>query len=365
MSDGYVLMKRYASDKERGSAFAVPELMDPAVGGAFQSLLDPSQAKTAYRWLTGDPVPDYAELDAGRQLRALEMVSALHRSAGVPLLVLIDGLGILAQVGPEAMWSMLKQMIESFTAGAAWLVIAGLDEAWTAVPADVEARLQRPGVLQLADLSTQETKALLEIYAGGDTGLRYETIDAIREHSARKPRGILAIAHELFEIHSGALQAATPQEAKQAATHSKAQIRSVKSGTERVGAPEHVAAHPDNPALVDELGRRPFAEVIGARIEEVRGRDTDVPQEGSAFMVNIHGPWGAGKTSVLNFLRAYLQDTGRPPERRWIVVEFNAWRSKRQQPPWWAFIKEIHAQAVHQLDWRDSIRLRMVGSGGA
>jgi hypothetical protein len=115
-------------------------------------------------------------------------------------------------------------------------------------------------------------------------------------------------------------------------------------------AAEHVAAHADNPALIDELGRKPFAEVIAARIEEVRqARPSDEEQHAGAFIINLHGPWGAGKTSVLNFLKAHLQDPSRPPAQRWIVVEFNAWRHQRLQPPWWTLIKQIHAQAVKQL----------------
>jgi hypothetical protein len=124
-------------------------------------------------------------------------------------------------------------------------------------------------------------------------------------------------------------------------------------------AAESVAAHADNPALVDELGRRPFADIIAARIEEVRAsRRSGRVQEPGAFMVNLHGPWGAGKTSVLNFLKANLQDQTRPPNERWVVIEFNAWRSQRLQPPWWTLIKEIKTQAAQQLGLRKSVPLR-------
>lgn len=110
-------------------------------------------------------------------------------------------------------------------------------------------------------------------------------------------------------------------------------------------APERVAAHADDPAVVDDLGRRPFAEVIGARIEEVRRHQDHRPSGDTdlGFMVHIHGPWGSGKTSVLNFLKRYLQD------RRWVVVEFNAWRHQRMRPPWWMLIRTIYRDAKRQL----------------
>ena len=122
---------------------------------------------------------------------------------------------------------------------------------------------------------------------------------------------------------------------------------------------ERVAAHADNPALVDELGRRPFAEVIAQRIDEVhRAAQTGTSQDAGAFVINLHGPWGSGKTSVLNFLKENLQDETRAAKEQWVVVDFNAWRHQRLQPPWWTLIKQIHVQALGQLDRMASARLR-------
>jgi hypothetical protein len=127
---------------------------------------------------------------------------------------------------------------------------------------------------------------------------------------------------------------------------------------------ERVGAHADDPAIVDELGRRPFAEVIAARIEDVRKtqaafRAMGDKSAGGAFMVHIHGPWGAGKTSVLNFLRDHLQDKKRCPAQQWVVVEFNAWRQQRIRPPWWTLIKEIYMQSARQLGFFRSLQLRV------
>jgi hypothetical protein len=121
---------------------------------------------------------------------------------------------------------------------------------------------------------------------------------------------------------------------------------------------EAVPMHGDEPATVDQLQRRPFAEVVGARMDEVRGTQRRAGGEGGAFMVHVHGPWGAGKTSVLNFLRAYLQDGERPAEQRWVVVDFNAWRHQRIRPPWWSLLREVYAQAARQLGTRRSLWLR-------
>jgi KAP family P-loop domain len=126
---------------------------------------------------------------------------------------------------------------------------------------------------------------------------------------------------------------------------------------------ERVVAQSDDPATVDELFRRPFAEVIAARMEEVWTAQSAKPTAGhaapaGAFMIHLHGPWGAGKTSVLNFLRENLQDERRPLATRWVVIDFNAWRNQRIRPPWWTLIKEVYTQAARQLGPARSLWLR-------
>ena len=109
---------------------------------------------------------------------------------------------------------------------------------------------------------------------------------------------------------------------------------------------ERVSTHADEPADVDELGRRAFADILADRIREAR--DSSIGPDPSAFIVHLHGPWGSGKTTVLNFLEANLSA---PPES-WIVVKFNAWRDQRLQPPWWRLITTIYAGARSKLGWR-------------
>lgn len=110
---------------------------------------------------------------------------------------------------------------------------------------------------------------------------------------------------------------------------------------------ERVSTHADEPASYDELGREAFADILAERIFEAweAGKAT---KDAGAFIVHLHGPWGSGKSSVLNFLEANL---ARRPER-WIVVKFNAWRDQRLQPPWWRLITTIYADARAQLGWR-------------
>lgn len=120
-----------------------------------------------------------------------------------------------------------------------------------------------------------------------------------------------------------------------------------------------VPIHHDAPAAVDELGRRPFAEVLARRIRQ-SFRFAAAGGVPSAFAVHLHGPWGSGKTSVLNFLEDELRKGERAPgsgqaeargaenhgpEARWIVVRFDAWKHQRIRPPWWPLIREVYEQA--------------------
>jgi hypothetical protein len=103
----------------------------------------------------------------------------------------------------------------------------------------------------------------------------------------------------------------------------------------------------DDPAMVDALERGPFAAVLATRIVEIRNSErTDDPEGDRAFMVHLHGPWGSGKSSILNFLREELQKPGQ--EKPALVVPFNAWKQQRMRPPWWALMNTIYRGAMER-----------------
>lgn len=117
----------------------------------------------------------------------------------------------------------------------------------------------------------------------------------------------------------------------------------------------------DDPSRVDWLNRRPFAEVMAIRVSELWGNGPEGSTASErSFAVHIHGPWGAGKTSVLNFLREKLESGDRG--HKWVVIDFNAWRHQRIRPPWWSLIRQVYQQALTTLkmqkDWGAVLRLR-------
>lgn len=116
--------------------------------------------------------------------------------------------------------------------------------------------------------------------------------------------------------------------------------------------------HLDSPSDVDYLGRKGFAEALGVRLNRVWSESSALAggsrESRGSFVLHMHGPWGSGKTSLLNFLKRELQ----PPRAArvdaegpgtWVVVEFNAWQHQRINPPWWPLLDAFYAGAVSQL----------------
>lgn len=127
--------------------------------------------------------------------------------------------------------------------------------------------------------------------------------------------------------------------------------------------PGRVPYHPDDPATVDLLGRAHVALVIwgllksirrGGKIRRWRRTDRDTPQTRTdgAFLIHLHGPWGSGKSSLLNFIRqrnpAPSRDRDRP-RTPWVIVEFNAWQQQHLGAAWWELIDQVYRQGQLQL----------------
>ncbi len=131
--------------------------------------------------------------------------------------------------------------------------------------------------------------------------------------------------------------------------------------------------HLDTPATVDHLGRRGFARALAIRLEKIwremnpvgvkKAAATHAPR--GSFILHLHGEWGSGKSSILEFLRTALTakreaDSPRTPAvaAPWIVVDFNAWQNQRLDPPWWPLLDAIYRQAARQLSWGQRLAFR-------
>ena len=100
----------------------------------------------------------------------------------------------------------------------------------------------------------------------------------------------------------------------------------------------------DSPASQDLLRRRPFASYIASRLVAI-WKDMETDRTQSSFILHVDGRWGSGKTTLLRFIKAALE--ARHPG--WVVVDFDAWRHQRTNPPWWALRQELYQQGVRSL----------------
>lgn len=112
---------------------------------------------------------------------------------------------------------------------------------------------------------------------------------------------------------------------------------------------EHVEPQSDEPTLIDQLGRRAFAQALVERMDKIHskgGRD--------GFAAHIHAPWGAGKTSVLLMMRDLMTAENRKAGGEgigplWVIVDFNAWEQQRRNPPWWPLIEAVKGSCLERL----------------
>src|SRR5690242_2661839 len=85
--------------------------------------------------------------------------------------------------------------------------------------------------------------------------------------------------------------------------------------TEHINQPQLSA---DKPVLTpdqDRLGYKEFARALATSITYM------APQEG--LVMAIYGPWGSGKTTVLNFITHFINEM--PESERAVVIQFNPW----------------------------------------
>jgi hypothetical protein len=130
--------------------------------------------------------------------------------------------------------------------------------------------------------------------------------------------------------------------------------------------PDAVPTLSDQPADIDLLGRKAFAEALVSRIRDERSRSHSQKRslrarEGlqedcdpDSFMLHLEGPWGSGKSSLLGFMRDELRKEPDP----WVVVEFNAWQHQHVGEPLWFLIRDVYRTAVREAGLGGKLRLR-------
>ncbi|MFH8251498.1 P-loop NTPase fold protein [Microbacterium sp. B2969] len=104
------------------------------------------------------------------------------------------------------------------------------------------------------------------------------------------------------------------------------------------------------------LNRETFVESIVALLEKV-GR-----QQNSSVL-GLIGPWGSGKSSILNGIANRMRSTERT-ERRWVITEFNPWYYQDLASLQSGFFRELSSSVPNNRSWR-KFRQRVADLGDA
>ena len=152
------------------------------------------------------------------------------------------------------------------------------------------------------------------------------------------------------------------------------------------GTSNQTPNHTDEPVkgkAEDLLGRAAYSVNLAKRIKSEANNQ-------EPYALHIYGAWGAGKSSLLNFIKEELVGNESPPtkttfrkalglciknsvflarwlhsrlvtrnklaepektEEGWVVVEFNAWQNQHINPPWWALLDAVFLKVKSQLSW--------------
>ena len=124
------------------------------------------------------------------------------------------------------------------------------------------------------------------------------------------------------------------------------------------GTSSQTPNHTDEPVegrAEDLLGRAAYSINLAKRIK------TEANNQ-EPYALHIYGAWGAGKSSLLNFIKEELVGKSKDPnkpnhpgaektEEDWVVVEFNAWQNQHISPPWWALLDAVFHEVKSRLSW--------------
>lgn len=103
--------------------------------------------------------------------------------------------------------------------------------------------------------------------------------------------------------------------------------------------PSLLADTPISDPKLDRLGRAGFARSLASSILALKGQDS--------FVIGVCGPWGSGKSSVLNLLVSELEGSSQPNKP--LVLHFNPWWFSGQDRLLQAFLQQLGA-AVNRVE---------------
>jgi predicted KAP-like P-loop ATPase len=112
----------------------------------------------------------------------------------------------------------------------------------------------------------------------------------------------------------------------------------------------------ENPWIEDRLGFRPFAERLAKVVLGLCAPN--------GYVIGLHGEWGSGKSTALNFIKAILEKHNQEAQAeldRICVIDFRPWMVSGHQDLVGAFFKVLSENVANKKDrrrkkWRRALR---------
>lgn len=73
-----------------------------------------------------------------------------------------------------------------------------------------------------------------------------------------------------------------------------------------------------------------------------------------SLTIGIYGPWGSGKTSLMNLIRAELTESAATPDKAPIIVPYTAWKYAQEQSLWRTLVRVILDELLKQSEPHDA-----------
>jgi predicted KAP-like P-loop ATPase len=109
------------------------------------------------------------------------------------------------------------------------------------------------------------------------------------------------------------------------------------------------ADRPGNDPSSDRLGYAPFAKRLAQSIARL--------SRAEGHVVALYGAWGFGKTTMLNYVRYYLNEMG--ASERPIIVTYNPWWFSGHEDLVRAFFSQLRAKVEDQKEFPSEVRSRL------
>jgi len=221
---------------------------------AYSRIKDSNLSKLGVRWIRGEQLTNSEREDLGLDLAAINQPShakeamrfllEAHRKANIEVLFCVDEFERIAVRGtPQdraATPGLIKDLAEMFSKTGHIFLLSGIDDAWSAMPADVFDRINRQDIIEMR-LTNEECEGLIDQYCTNEKFAVSELFERdstafLFEVGGRNPRQVLHIAHHAFQSTGGKrrIGRADIVEGANKALSDPNRIKSVQENVERV-----------------------------------------------------------------------------------------------------------------------------------